>query len=54
MNGYSLGVVPGYLNNLSINRPDRIVRLVATYVRLVGLVQPAVAIGSKFRVQGLP
>jgi len=38
--GSGIGVGPGYLNNLSINRPDRIIRLVATYIRLVGLVQP--------------
>jgi|SRR4030095_4502062 hypothetical protein len=30
--------VPGYLKNLSVNRPDCIIRLVTTYLRLVGLV----------------
>ena len=38
--GSGIGVGPGYLNKLSINRPDRIIRLVATSVRLVTLVQP--------------
>ena len=34
-----LGSVRGYANNLSINRPDRTIRSLTTYLRLDGLVQ---------------
>jgi hypothetical protein len=47
MFGVVCGFVPGYLNNLSINRPDRTIRSLTTYLRLVGLVNPVL---SKVRV----
>jgi len=51
MFGGVCGFVPGYLNNLSINRPDRKIRLVATDLRLVGLVPPRVIQVPSFRVR---
>ena len=43
----------GYLNNLSINRPDRMIRSAATYVRLVGLVQPGFIQVPRLRISTL-
>lgn len=34
---------PGFLSNLSMNRPDRTIRLVATDLRLVGIVRPCLS-----------
>ena len=37
-NGKIFWILPGSLNNFSINRLDRVIRLDATYLRVAGLV----------------